>query len=109
MKSCLPKRPSDFEPDVAELCGRPAAIVSFLRGQWPRRITPEHCLALGEAMARLHIAGMLFDMTRANDLSLAGWRALFDARGGRGPTCRGSERRGPASGPAPRPPGAGDR
>jgi homoserine kinase type II len=68
---------------LGELCGRPAAIVSFLLGQWPRRITPEHCLALGEAMARMHIAGLLFDMERPNDLSLAGWRALYAARGAR--------------------------
>jgi homoserine kinase type II len=59
------------------LCGRPAAIVSFLKGMWPRRITAEHCAGLGVAHAQLHHAGMSFDMQRANSLSLNGWRELF--------------------------------
>ncbi|MCG8358433.1 MAG: phosphotransferase, partial [Kiloniellales bacterium] len=62
-----------------ELCGRPAAIISFLEGLWPKRILPEHCRALGQALARMHIAGASFAMTRPNALSLAGWRPLFDS------------------------------
>jgi homoserine kinase type II len=65
---------------LGELSGRPAAIVSFLMGQWPRRSTAEHCVALGEATARLHEAGRSFAMRRANDLSLAGWKSLVAAR-----------------------------
>ena len=64
---------------LRELCGRPAAIVTFLDGLSARRILPEHCRLLGEALARLHIAGASFPMRRANDLSLAGWRPLFEA------------------------------
>ncbi len=64
---------------LRDLCRRPAAIVSFLTGMWPRRITPEHCRALGEASARLHLAAGGFSLTRANDLSLAGWRKLAAA------------------------------
>lgn len=63
---------------LRELCGRPAAIVSFLPGMWPRRITPRHCAQLGEAMARMHIAGQSFPQSRPNDLSVGGWRQLFD-------------------------------
>jgi len=63
---------------LRDLCGRPAAIVSFLEGMWPRRATPEHCRALGVAVAGLHLAGEGFGMRRENDLSLAGWRTLFD-------------------------------
>src|SRR5579863_312282 len=37
-----------------QLCGRPAAIVSFLDGMWPRRIHPFHCAAVGNALAQLH-------------------------------------------------------
>ena len=37
---------------LRELCGRPAAIISFLDGMWPRRPTPRHCQLLGEALAR---------------------------------------------------------
>ncbi|HYG85504.1 MAG TPA: homoserine kinase [Azospirillum sp.] len=60
-----------------ELCGRPAVIVTFLKGMWPRRIQPQHCAQLGEALARLHLAGSGFTMTRANALSLGGWQDLF--------------------------------
>jgi homoserine kinase type II len=63
---------------LRDLCGRPAAIVTFLTGMWPRRILPFHCAALGRALAALHRAGTSFRMTRANDLSVAGWRRLFE-------------------------------
>ena len=59
------------------LCGRPAAIVTFLSGMWPRRIGPEHCAELGGALAQLHLAGADFAETRANDLSVASWRPLL--------------------------------
>jgi homoserine kinase type II len=64
---------------LGELCGRPAAIISFLEGMWPRKPAPRHCQLLGEALARLHLAGADFPMRRGNDLSLAGWRSLFEA------------------------------
>ena len=64
---------------LRELCGRPAAIVTFLAGMWPRRILPFHCAALGRALAELHRAGAAFRMTRANDLAVAGWRSLFES------------------------------
>ena len=73
-----PIRARDGEA-LHELCGRPAAIISFLEGLWPKRILPEHCRALGQALARMHIAGASFAMTRPNALSLAGWRPLFDS------------------------------
>ena len=64
---------------LRRLCGRPAAIVSFLRGLWPRRIEAVHCSQLGEGLARLHVAGLSFGQRRANNLSVEGWRPLFDA------------------------------
>src|SRR5216683_1367608 len=42
---------------LRRLCGRPAALISFLDGMWPRRIHPFHCAAVGDALARLHLAG----------------------------------------------------
>jgi homoserine kinase type II len=60
------------------LAGRPAAIVSFLQGMWPRRIATEHCALLGEAMAQMHLAGNGFKLTRKNALSVSGWRPLFE-------------------------------
>ncbi len=62
---------------LRQLCGRPAAIVSFLEGMWPRRPTPRNCQLLGEMLARLHLAGSDFALKRPNDLSVAGWRRLL--------------------------------
>ena len=61
------------------LCGRPAALISFLEGMWPRRIQPWHCTEVGAALARMHEAGAGFAMVRPNDLSVEGWRRLFEA------------------------------
>ena len=63
---------------LGELCGRPAALISFLDGVWPKRIQPYHCAGLGGALANLHLAGRDFHLSRQNALSFAGWRSLFD-------------------------------
>jgi homoserine kinase type II len=68
---------------LRELCGRPAAIVTFLNGMWPRRIEPFHCAEVGGALARLHRAGESFPMVRENSLGVGGWRSLFHACGER--------------------------
>jgi homoserine kinase type II len=65
------------------LVNRPAAIFTFLDGMWIRRPKAAHCGAVGDALARLHLAGADFAMTRRNVLSVEGWRSLFDAAGGR--------------------------
>jgi homoserine kinase type II len=65
------------------LAGRPAAIVTFLAGLWVRRAKAEHCAAVGGALARLHLAGEGFALKRANALSVAAWRPLYDSCGGR--------------------------
>ena len=64
---------------LRRLCGKPAAIVSFLDGMWPRRIHPFHCAGVGRALAALHAAVGDFGQSRANDLSLDGWRKLAAA------------------------------
>ena len=73
-----PVRARDGEA-LRELCSRPAAIVTFLDGMWPRRIQPFHCAGVGGALARFHAAGASFSITRPTDLSVAGWRRLFEA------------------------------
>jgi homoserine kinase type II len=60
------------------LAGRPAAICTFLPGVWPRRVRPEHCAPLGEALARLHAAGAGFPRVRVNALGPAGWPPLLE-------------------------------
>jgi homoserine kinase type II len=74
----LPLRGRDGHA-LRRLAGRPAALVTFLEGLWPRRIHPWHCRELGAALARLHLAGGSFPMERPNNLSVAGWRPLLDA------------------------------
>jgi homoserine kinase type II len=66
-----------------ELAGRPAAIVSFLDGVWPRKPQPKHCGELGAGLAKMHLAGADFDITRANSLSVSGWRPLYETCNGR--------------------------
>lgn len=68
---------------LGQLCGRHAAIISFLDGMWPRRITPDHCAGLGTAMAGLHVAGADYGLKRPNALSVQSWRGLLEASGAR--------------------------
>lgn len=70
------------------LCGRPAVIVTFLAGLWPRRVQPEHCGPLGGALAKLHLAGADFGLRRRNALSVDGWRPLFEASRDRADTVK---------------------
>ncbi|MGP9814560.1 homoserine kinase [Rhodopseudomonas sp. NSM] len=60
------------------LSGRPAVIINFLEGVWPRRPNAIHCAGVGEALAKMHLAGLDFPHTRANPLSVGGWRPLFE-------------------------------
>jgi homoserine kinase type II len=71
-----PVRNRDGEA-LSELAGRAAAIVTFLEGFWVRRPRPEHCAAVGRALAGLHVAGEGFQLKRKNALGLEGWRPLF--------------------------------
>lgn len=66
---------------LRSLCGRPAAMVSFLRGMSVRRITARHCAHLGTALAEMHLAGQDFGLSRANALSVDGWRPLYESAG----------------------------
>jgi len=63
---------------IRALAGKPAAVTTFLHGLWPRRIGVHHCGPIGEATARLHLAGRDFAIKRPNALSVQGWRLLFD-------------------------------
>jgi homoserine kinase type II len=71
-----PVRGRDGE-SLRTLCGRPACITTFLPGRWPRRVSPGHCDAVGEALARLHLAGRDYTPVRANALGPAGWPPLL--------------------------------
>jgi homoserine kinase type II len=64
--------------NLREIAGRPAALVTFLEGLSIRKPAAEHCRAVGEALARMHLAAANFAMTRPNGLGLAGWRPLYE-------------------------------
>jgi homoserine kinase type II len=68
---------------LAMLAGRPAAIITFLEGIWPRKPNVAHCAGVGQVLAKMHLAGRDFPMSRANALSVSGWRPLFDAAASR--------------------------
>jgi homoserine kinase type II len=63
---------------LSTLAGRPAAIINFLEGVWPRKPSAAHCAGVGQALAKMHLAGRDFKMSRANALSVSGWRPLFE-------------------------------
>ena len=64
---------------LRQVAGKPAAVVTFLRGIWPKRPTAVHCAEVGAALARMHIAGLDFAQSRPNALSLEGWAPLIEA------------------------------
>jgi homoserine kinase type II len=63
---------------LGSIAGRPAAMITFLEGMWIRRPSPVHCVAVGAALANLHLAGLEFEHSRANTLSVEGWRRLYE-------------------------------
>ncbi|MCC0004432.1 MAG: homoserine kinase [Methylobacteriaceae bacterium] len=71
---------------LGRLAGRPAAIVTYLDGMWPRRQNARQCAAVGEADALLHIDGEGFALTRPNALSIGAWRPLYDSAASRADT-----------------------
>jgi homoserine kinase type II len=68
---------------LADIAGKPAALVSYLDGISVKKPTAAHCLAAGEMLARLHLAGEGFAMKRPNPLSVSGWRPLATQAGAR--------------------------
>jgi homoserine kinase type II len=63
---------------LRHLCGRHAAITTFLPGIWPRRVRVEHCGPVGTALASLHVAGTDYAPTRPNALGPNGWPPLLE-------------------------------
>ncbi|HEX3859068.1 MAG TPA: homoserine kinase [Pseudolabrys sp.] len=63
---------------LGKIASRPAAIVNFLDGMWIRRPSSAHCAAVGDALAKLHLAGADFSGKRPNALSVGSFRALYE-------------------------------
>lgn len=62
---------------LSQLCGRPAAIVSFLNGVSVSAPTVEQCRQVGEMLAKMHQATSDFEMKLDNALSQKNWRAFY--------------------------------
>ena len=58
---------------VFELKGKPAAVVSRLRGKSELHPTPLHCAEVGTTLAMMHLAGRDFAMTQPNLRGLDWW------------------------------------
>jgi homoserine kinase type II len=55
------------------LKGKPAAVVNKLRGSSELHPQPAHCAAVGDMLARMHLAGRDFEMQQPNLRGLAWW------------------------------------
>ena len=71
----LPRRDGAL---LGELCGRHAAIVTYLDGMATKKPKPLHCAELGRGLAAFHNATQTFGMARPNALGVASWGPLFD-------------------------------
>lgn len=73
----MPTRDGGF---ITRVQKKPAAIVTFLEGDWLRTPDTTHCAAIGEALARMHVALQNFQDERPNALGLDGWENLIKPR-----------------------------
>ena len=60
--------------------GKACALITFLTGVSPKRPNPAQCRAVGEALARMHLALQGSPLSRPNSLSLPDWEALVRPR-----------------------------
>ena len=63
----------------ADGAAKPAALIEFLPGVSVSEPTPAQARAVGEALARVHLAAANFTGTRTNSLGLAQWGELLRA------------------------------
>ena len=66
---------------IQTLEGRPACLIRFLPGVSLSQPTPAQALAVGEAMARMHLATEDFSTRRENTMGVDHWQAMFDRCG----------------------------
>jgi homoserine kinase type II len=72
----VPSTASAEDPDgeiLLRVCGKPAAVVNKLRGKSELAPTADHCAAVGEMLARMHLAGRDYPRHQPNLRGLAWW------------------------------------
>ena len=70
----VPDPQADRNGDLLHtLCGKPAALVNKLRGHSELAPVASHCAAVGEMLARMHLAGRDFEHAQPNLRGLAWW------------------------------------
>ncbi|GAC1525754.1 MAG: homoserine kinase [Ramlibacter sp.] len=70
----VPDPQADREGDLLHtLCGKPAAVVNRLRGHSELAPQAAHCAAVGEMLARMHLAGLDFPLVQGNLRGLSWW------------------------------------
>lgn len=70
----VPDPASDASGDVLHtLCGKPAAVVNRLAGQSQLAPAPVHCAAVGDMLARMHLAGADYQRSQPNLRGLSWW------------------------------------
>lgn len=62
---------------ISSIGGKPAAIVTFLDGDWPHTPSPADAAEAGAGLARLHLAAADFGMSRSNTLGVHAWPGLL--------------------------------
>lgn len=63
---------------IRQLLGKSATIVSFLKGSWKADPAMSDCAKAGAFFANLHVKQAGFTLNRSNNLSLTGWKSLYD-------------------------------
>ena len=70
----VPDPQADSNGDIVlQLMGKPAAVVNKLRGKQQLTPAPAHCAAVGEMLARMHLAGRDYPRQQANLRALPWW------------------------------------
>lgn len=63
---------------ISTIKDKQAVIVTFLQGRSRTQPRNAHVAALGELVARMHLATQDYRQTRENTLSLSGWHTLYE-------------------------------
>ncbi|MDE2416926.1 MAG: homoserine kinase [Burkholderiales bacterium] len=70
----VPDPAANSDGDVLHsLNGKPAAVVNRLKGKSELKPTAAHCAAVGDMLARMHLAGRSFEMRQPNLRGLPWW------------------------------------